>query len=181
LLYLGRLKKYKSVQHLILAFGRLQKRLPQARLQIVGDGDYRGALERQVARLRLSDRVQFLGFIGAQEKVRRLQQAWVAVCPSLKEGWGLTNIEANACGTAVVGADVPGLRDSVQEGTNGYLYPYGDVSALEDRLFRLLTEGAERARLEQGALAWSQRFDWDQAAAQLGTLIDSEIDRRRRR
>ena len=46
----------------------------------------------------------------------------MAVYPSLKEGWGLTNIEANACGTAVIAANSPGLRDSVKDGETGFLY-----------------------------------------------------------
>lgn len=174
-LYLGRLKKYKSVQHLIAAFASLRRRVPSAQLIVVGEGDYRAALQRQVEQAGLSAQVRFKGFVQADEKVRLLQESWVAVCPSLKEGWGLTNIEAHACGTAVVASDVPGLRDSVQHGKNGYLYPYGDLEALETALFRILTDRAERERLEQGAWAWSQAFSWDAAAAELAQMIDLAI------
>ena len=176
-LYLGRLKKYKSVQHLISAFAGLRREFPTAKLLVVGDGTYRGALEQHVQKLGLMDHITFTGFIPSADKVRYLQQAWIAVCPSLKEGWGLTNIEANACGTAVIAADVPGLRDSVQHGTNGYLYPYGDVLALSQSLHRLLNDSAERRLLQEGAVTWAKRFDWDHAAQRLAKLIDGIIKR----
>jgi len=93
----------------------------------------------------------------------------------LKEGWGLTNIEANACGTAVIAADVPGLKDSVQHGHNGYLYPYGDIAALEAALYGVISDRAQRARLEQGALEWARSFSWDQGAQELAHLMDEVI------
>jgi glycosyltransferase involved in cell wall biosynthesis len=175
ILYLGRLKKYKSVQHLIAAFALLLRRVPEAQLIVVGEGDHRAALQAQVRRAGLESQVRFTGFIAAHEKVRLLRESWVAVCPSLKEGWGLTNIEANACGTAVVAADVPGLRDSVRHGKNGYLYPYGNLEALEGALHRVVTDSAERRTLEQGGLEWARAFDWDQAATELAQLIDLVI------
>jgi glycosyltransferase involved in cell wall biosynthesis len=175
ILYLGRLKKYKSVQHLIEAFEDVMQRMPEARLVIIGDGDYRQALEALARKRGVGEHVTFTGFIAAEDKVRYLQRAWVAVCPSLKEGWGLTNIEANACGTVVVAADVPGLRDSVSHGTNGFLYPYGDTGALAEQLHTLLTEPSVRTQLESGAIEWARQFDWNLGARRWGELIDRII------
>ena len=63
------------------------------------------------------------------ERDRRLAAARACVCPSTKEGWGLTVIEANALGTPVVATDAPGLRDSVDPDRTGFLVPDGDVDA----------------------------------------------------
>jgi len=178
-LYLGRLKKYKSVQHLIAAFARLRGRLPEARLVIVGDGDYRQRLEHQAKSLALQDAVEFTGFISQEMKIQHLRRAHVAVCPSMKEGWGLTNIEANACGTPVIAADVPGLRDSVRHDETGRLYPYGDLVRLEQDLYDVLTDAQLQERYRVGALAWAARFDWDRAAVQLAHLIDRVIGKAR--
>ena len=60
-----------------------------------------------------------------------MREGWVVVQPSPKEGWGLTVIEAGACGTAVVAADSPGLRDSVRRDETGLLVPFGDDAALD--------------------------------------------------
>ncbi len=170
-LYLGRIKKYKSVQHLISAMRTVKDKIPDARLMIVGSGDYLEPLKAQAAKLGLTDDIEFPGFVPVADKVDRMRRAHVAVLPSLKEGWGLTNIEANSVGTTVVAADSPGLRDSVRDGRTGFLYPYGDTSALADRLVRILTDEPLRRRLEQGALEWAATFSWDNAGREFDALI----------
>ncbi len=165
IIYLGRLKKYKCVQHLISSLQLLRQTVPKARLMIVGAGDYMEALKSHTASLGLEDCVEFTGFVDSADKVERLRRAHVCVCPSTKEGWGLTNIEANACGTVVVAANVAGLRDSVRDNESGFLYPHGDIEALTEKIRTVITNDIERERLEAGALAWSKQFSWDSAAA----------------
>jgi glycosyltransferase involved in cell wall biosynthesis len=170
-LYLGRLKKYKSVQHLVQAFAVVKKTLPHARLMIVGAGDYREPLESLTNELGLTDSVEFTGFVSEEEKLLRLRRSHVAVLPSLKEGWGLTNIEANAVGTTVVAANVPGLKDSVKDGSSGLLYEYGDIAELSAKLLSILQDDDFRHKLQQGALEWAAQFNWDDAAAEFEKLL----------
>ena len=77
-------------------------------LEIAGAGDYRPALEQLAASLDLGERVRFLGRISEDEKLRLLRRAWALVFASPKEGWGITNLEAAACGTPVVASNSPG-------------------------------------------------------------------------
>ena len=170
--YVGRLKKYKSIDHLLAAVRTLRDRFPALRLYIVGAGDDEPRLRRLAAQLAVADRVTFTGFAAAEEKVGVMRRAWTVVCPSLKEGWGLTNIEANACGTPAICADVPGLRDSVQDGVTGLLYPYGDVGALVERLQHVLTDRTLRDRLSKGAMAWAGQFSWDKAAERTEAILE---------
>jgi glycosyltransferase involved in cell wall biosynthesis len=163
-LYVGRLRRYKGVDWLIRVFPRVRARVPGARMWVIGDGPDR---PRLVSRLRGSpvrDAVEFLGFVPRAEKARRMQQAWVVVQPSPKEGWGLTVIEAGASGTAVVAADSPGLRDSVRRGETGLLVPYGDDEALAEALARVLQDSTLRSHLESGGVKWAARFQWDDCA-----------------
>jgi len=88
----------------------------------------------------------------------------VVVQPSHKEGWGLTVLEANACGTPVVATDVPGLRDSVRPDLNGLRVPRADPEALADAVVRVLEDPDLRGRLSAGALDWASRFGWDAVA-----------------
>ena len=74
-------------------------------------------------------------------------------------------VEAGACGTAVVAADSPGLRDSVRRDETGLLVPYGEDAALAEAIARVLTDGALRARLERAGIEWAQRFTWPECAA----------------
>ena len=170
-LYLGRIKKYKSIQHLVQAFAAVKAALPQSRLMIVGAGDYRAQLESLTKELGLTESVEFTGFVSEEEKLLRLRRSHVAVLPSLKEGWGLTNIEANAVGTTVVAANSPGLKDSVKDGVSGLLYEYGDIAQLLEKLLSILRDDAYRRKLELGALEWAARFNWDDAAAEFEKLL----------
>ncbi len=172
-LYLGRIKKYKSVQHLIEAFALVKKQLPKSRLMVVGSGDYLDPLKALAQRLGLKDDVEFPGYVSTEEKVVRMRRAHVAVLPSLKEGWGLTNIEANSVGTAVVAADSPGLRDSVRDGETGFLYEYGNIEQFAQKLLAILTDDNLRKSLEQGGLTWAERFNWDNAARKFNALIEN--------
>jgi glycosyltransferase involved in cell wall biosynthesis len=174
-IYLGRLKKYKSVDHLLRAFALTLKTIPEARLMVVGEGDYKGELMGLCRSLSLDGKVEFTGFVDEKEKVCRLQQAWVAVYPSLKEGWGLTNIEANACGTPVVASNVPGLKDSVIPGKTGLLYEYGDVPKLSECLVKILSDEQLRNQLTKGGLAWAKEFNWDKAAEKTLELLELAI------
>jgi len=162
LTFVGRLRRYKGVDWVLRALPAVRARVPGARLEIIGDGPFAGALHHQVARLELGSAVDFLGFLSAAEKTRRLQASWAAVQPSPKEGWGLTVVEAAACGTPVVATDAPGLRDSVRRDETGLLVPFGDDVALSDALTRVLLDEALRTRLARAAVAWAARFRWDE-------------------
>ena len=173
--YLGRIKKYKSVDQLLNAFAIIKAQIPEAKLNVVGDGDDVPRLKQIARDMKLKD-IQFLGFVSPEEKVRYLQQSHLVVNTSSKEGWGLTVIEANACGTIVVASDVEGLRDSVVDGETGLLYPYGDIQSLADNSVRILKDAALRRKMEQNALTWAARFHWDKSAMKTLELIDNVIN-----
>jgi glycosyltransferase involved in cell wall biosynthesis len=163
-LYIGRVRRYKGVDWVMRTWPAVRKRVPGARLVVVGDGPYLPKLRASAERLGLTSSVEFLGFLPLAEKVRRLREAWVLVQPSPKEGWGLTVVEAGACGTAVVAADSPGLKDSVRDGETGLLVPWGDDARLADSLARVLEDGALRGRLAEAGEAWAARFQWPDCA-----------------
>jgi len=178
-LYLGRIKKYKSIQHLILAFKQVKQRLPDARLMVVGAGDYLPQLKSLASAIGLRNDVEFPGYVSLAEKVERMRRAHVSVLPSLKEGWGLTNIEANSVGTAVVAADSSGLRDSVQDGKTGFLYEHGNVDQLAEKLLLILENQSLREQLERGGMTWAETFNWDDAARKFEQLALDVVEGRR--
>src|SRR6185437_14376492 len=133
--YLGRLKKYKGVHLVIRAFAALG--LQRAILEIAGAGDYRPELEALAHTLDLGERVRFLGRISEADKLALLRRAWALVFASPKEGWGITNLEAAACGTPVVASNSPGIRESVRDRETGFLVPHGDAPAMGAAMRRL--------------------------------------------
>jgi glycosyltransferase involved in cell wall biosynthesis len=162
LAYLGRLKRYKGVDLVIRAFAGLARE--DAVLEIAGAGDYRPALEALVRSLDLGERVRFLGFVTEAEKLALLRRAWAVVLASPKEGWGLTNVEAEACGTPVVASDSPGIRESVRHGETGFLVPHGDVAGLTAAFARLAESPALVAEMGARARAFAETFTWDRCA-----------------
>ncbi len=173
--FLGRLRKYKGVDFLLDAFHALGRTMPDAELWIVGDGPHRASLERRAERLGLGDKAKFFGFVPASEKVERLSAAHVSVCPSPKEGWGLTVVESNACGTAVVASRSPGLVDSVRDGETGLLVPHGDTAALTLALMRVLTDAPLRRELELNGLHWADTFTWERCADEAFEVLERAL------
>jgi glycosyltransferase involved in cell wall biosynthesis len=165
LLYLGRLKRYKRIDLVLRATARLVAQGVPVRVVVAGQGDHAPELRRLRAELGLEEVVEMPGFVSDEEKRRLFRQAWVHVLTSPKEGWGITNVEAAACGTPTVASDSPGLRDSVADGETGYLVPHGDVAALAERIGRLFADDALRERLGRQARGFAERHSWDRAAA----------------
>ncbi len=160
--YVGRLKKYKGVDLVIRAFAKLTD--PSARLEIAGAGDYRPRLEALAASLDLGARVKFLGFISEAEKLSLLRRSWAVALASPKEGWGLTNVEAEACATPVVASNSPGIRESVRDGETGFLVPHGDIDAMAAAMRRLAASRDLVASMGLKARAFAETFTWSRAA-----------------
>ena len=161
--YLGRLKKYKRVDLAIRAFARAA--IPEGQLAIAGAGDHRGDLERLAASLDLGERVTFLGRISEDDKLHLLRRAWSLVFTSPKEGWGITNLEAAACGTMVLASNSPGIRESVRDGETGFLVPHGDLDALAVAMRTVAATPDQVATLGRQARAFAETFTWTRAAA----------------
>ena len=160
--YLGRLKKYKRVDIVIHAFAGLS--VPNATLEIAGTGDYRAPLEGLVKSLGLSDRVKFLGFIPEEDKVHLLRRAWASTLASPKEGWGISNLEAAACGTPVIAANSPGIRESVVDGETGFLVAPNDADAMTAAMRGLVQSPDLVDTLGRAGRRFAETFTWDRAA-----------------
>lgn len=164
LLFLGRLKKYKRVDLVIEAVARLAAEGSEVELLVGGVGDQLGALRTLASQRGVAHRVSFLGFVTDEEKRRLLRDTWVHVLTSPKEGWGISNLEAAACGTPTVASDSPGLRESVIDGETGLLVPHGDVPALCEALGALLADADRRREMGRKARTFAEGFSWDASA-----------------
>jgi glycosyltransferase involved in cell wall biosynthesis len=176
ILHVGRVKKYKSVDHLLRAGRLLLDKGVKHKVVIVGTGDDLPRLKALANRLKLEDAVEFTGFISEEEKLGWYRRSAVLVENSAKEGWGLIVMEANGCGTPVVVADSPGLRDSSRDGVNGLVYRYGDVPALAEKLELILKDEPLRRKLGQQAIVWAHQWTWDAAADQMEQEIARAVE-----
>ncbi|CAN5762766.1 glycosyltransferase family 4 protein [soil metagenome] len=176
-LYLGRLKRYKGVDLIIRAVAQLAARGDQGKLLIGGRGEWEANLRELAASLGLEDRVEFLGFVSEQRKRELFRSVWANMYLSPKEGWGITNLEAGACGTPTIASDSPGLRESVVHERTGLLVSHGDVDQVADAMRRLSRDRAEVERLGVAARGFARSFTWERTAD--ATLRHLEQARRR--
>ncbi|MBE0447828.1 MAG: glycosyltransferase family 4 protein [Actinobacteria bacterium] len=174
-IYFGRLKRYKRLDLLIRSMKLVIKEVPDAKLTIAGSGDAEKELMTLISDLDLKDSVIFRGYVDEEEKAELLGSAWAFVSPSSKEGWGITVLEANACGTPAIAYDVPGLRDSIIDGKTGLLVESGDVRVLAEAIVKVLEDRELRKRLGENALRWAKRFSWDDSAMQFLKILEGVI------
>ncbi|MDT0201315.1 glycosyltransferase family 4 protein [Nocardioides sp. AE5] len=159
LVVLGRLVPHKQVEHAIEAVAALRPDFPGLRLVIMGSGWWHDELTRRVAELDLGDAVAFLGHVDEETKYAVLSSAWVHLLPSIKEGWGISVIEAAQTGVPTVAyASAGGVRDSVLDGVTGTLaHDRADFNAQVARLLsdeELRSEMGAKARHRAGQLTW---------------------------
>lgn len=180
-LYVGRLKRYKGVAIAVRALALARQRRPDLRLEIAGTGDFRPELEQLVTSLGLDRMVAFHGFVSEERKIDLMRAAWANVFPSPKEGWGITVIEAAACGTPSLASDSPGLRDSVRHGDTGFLVPHGDVESLAGRMVELADSPPLVARLGERARRLAESLSWERTTSateqHLADIIESSSRR----
>lgn len=162
--YVGRLRRYKGVEYFLRALAVAREARPELSADIAGSGDDRARLETLVRTLGQEEAVRFLGFVDEATKLSLLRRAVANVFPSPKEGWGITVMEAAACGTPSLASDSPGLRDSVRDGETGILVPHGSVGALVAGMLHLVQDPVLVERLGQAARRYAEAHSWEAAA-----------------
>jgi glycosyltransferase involved in cell wall biosynthesis len=163
-LYIGRLQRYKHVDLLIRGMKLLIDDGVDVRLRVAGAGDDRPNLESLVAKLGIGDSIEFLGFVTEEQKLDLLRTSWLHAITSPKDGWGISCMEAGACGTATVASDSPGLRESVVDKRTGILVPHGDLPALAQALRSLIDDRERREEMGRQARLFAEGFSWDASA-----------------
>jgi glycosyltransferase involved in cell wall biosynthesis len=171
----ARMKKYKRMDILLDAVPEVLKKIPDLKVILVGDGDDLPRLKEISRKNKIEDVVEFTSFVPTRQKTVLLASSWVSVNTSPKEGWGLTSIEAQACGTPSVVPDSPGLRETVRDEVSGYIYPFGDINKLSGILIRMLKDEDSIEKMGKQARKWAKKFSWDQSAKKMKEIILSEI------
>jgi len=171
-LVLSRLVTHKQIEDALAAVALLRPSVPSLHLDIVGGGWWWQRLIDHAARLGISDAVTFHGHVDDVTKHHVMQQSWVHVLPSRKEGWGLAVIEAAQHAVPTIGyRSSGGLADSIIDGVTGVLVD--SRAELVNRLQQLLADPVLRDQLGAKAQARSAEFSWRQSADAMRTVLES--------
>lgn len=157
LLYVGRLMPWKGVDSAIQALASI----PNATLLIAGDGEERGKLEQLATQLAVRDRVRFLGVVPRNDLPRLYSSVDLLLATSFaSETFGISLVEAQACGLPVVATRFGGFPEVIDEGRTGLLVPPRDHQAMATAVSSLLDDPSRRAAMAQSAPAWASQFLW---------------------
>lgn len=151
-LHVGRFHMQKNHKAVVEIFREVVKKVPDAKLILVGDGPLRRETLSQVAKSSISESVVWLG---VREEVSSLMsQSDVFLFPSLYEGLPVVSIEANSVGLPVVGSNIPSLRESVVNGETALLHDLDDLDGMVDSVVRILVDKAFADRLRSSGPVW---------------------------
>lgn len=165
-----RLVPHKRVEHAIEALHQLTDRWPRLRLHVVGDGWWSERLVAHARERGVEDRVIMHGYLDEQAKHEVLSRAWLHLCPSLKEGWGIVVMEAAAHRVPTVAyRHAGGLAESVVDGTTGLLSD--TIDEFTAAVSRLLADDAERAAMGEAARQRALTFTWANSIKAFDSLL----------
>ncbi len=157
----SRLAPNKRIDHAVRAVKCLKDRGVEARLTIVGSGEVEGQLRNLVGELQVGDRVTFTGPLSEADKDAVLQRAHLLLHTSMREGWGLNVIEANAMGTPGVVYPVAGLIESTLQDETGMISERETPESLADALGKILKSPERYQGYRVKAWERAKTLHWD--------------------
>jgi glycosyltransferase involved in cell wall biosynthesis len=168
---------HKGQHYLIEAAAIVVKQVPDVRFVILGDGELREELEREVKRKHLERHVFLAGFRGnALELIKSFD---VFVMSSITEGLCTSLVDAMAASKPTVATTAGGIPEVVVDGETGFLVPPRDPQALADRLVRLLKDAPMRARMGEAGLARARaRFTVERMVEETNAVYEREVGKR---
>lgn len=157
-LWIGRMKKYKNPLDAVKIFKKLKTK---ATLYIAGGGDLEEEVKKAISGYK---NIIYLGKVSESQKIKLYQQAWVLLSTSFIEGWGMTIVEANACGTPAVAYSTGSMPEIISDGINGFTVPYQDFDKAVEKLEYILEDENIMKSFSKRSYESSLKYDWNKTA-----------------
>lgn len=171
---LSRLVPHKRVEAALASIAALADEMPALRLTVAGQGWSEPKLRELTAELGIEDRVDFVGYVSEETKHELFSRAWLALTPSLKEGWGLSIVEAGSRGTPTVArACAGGVTEAVVDGETGLLAD--DEEHFVALVGQLLRDDQRREAMGVLAAKHAQSFTWEKSGERFAALVESLV------
>lgn len=161
-IFLGAISKDKGIEDALKAFAEMKKKDSTWQFWIVGKAskEMETFLRDEIKKLDLEKQTTYFGFVSQRKKFELLARAHLMINPSIHEGWGLVNIEANAVGTPVVAYNVHGSKDSIKNGKTGVLVKKGNYSDFATQSLLLIVNRTVYEVMRRNCISWSKNFVW---------------------
>lgn len=175
LTFLGALSKDKGAEDAVKILSEVLRKDEGWKLNIVGKGgsEYLRYIKRLTKDLEVENDVEFYGFVTDKKKFEILARSFCLINPSVHEGWGLVNIEANSVGTPVFAYKVKGIMDSVIDGKTGILADMGDIHQLAMEIIKLSNDKKRYEYISKECLKWGSKYSWEKSTKESTQLIES--------
>ena len=163
-IYLGVLSKDKGIEDAIKCF----KLLDNQNLQfwVIGRPETQSFgkhIQAQTKKIKFKNEIKFWGYVSQEKKFKLLSKAHVLINPSVHEGWGLVNIEANSVGTPVISYNNAGLIDSVKPEVSGLICKENTPESMAELIKQIFDDKRKYQKLVLGSIAWSKNFSWEKS------------------
>ena len=174
-LFLGAISKDKGVFDAVKIFSLIERKDEGWQYWIVGKGDKTivEELKKYIKELELTGKVKIFGFVDNVKKFSLLEKAHVMINPSIREGWGLVNIEAAYCETPVFGYEVSGMKDSIRHGKTGILAKVRDTQYLSEQVIKLVSDSTKYNAYRKASKNWASKFSWERSNRESLELVES--------
>ena len=166
----SRLEPIKGMDLVVSAFAEVLKSHPDTQLLVVGDGSLRASMEQQAVELGCADHIRWVGRQPQEELPQWYGQMDIVLMPSRSEGFGLTAIEAMACGCVMVASDTGGLPEVVRDGICGLLHRTEDVTDMAAKISVLIGDEALYTKLQSQSLLEVEKYSFERYAELIQNL-----------
>lgn len=173
ILSLRRLIKSKGIDVLIKAFASIHEDYPNLELIIAGDGDQKQLLENLSHSLGVSNKVLFLGSIPLKTGIGLLKTAQATIVPSISEGGGLVNIEAQAVGCPLIASKAGGIPEYAINDRTAILFTPGNSNALAKALRKTFEYPEETSHRVKNGIVFAENFSWNRLGIRYISLYKS--------
>lgn len=161
IVYFGGMRKYKRPQEVLFLLESLTHKVTHIKLFMIGYGPEMTNITHLVNELHLQNFVELKGRITNEQLSHIVAASWLNVHTAVTEGWGFSVLEASSAGTPTVAYDVPGIRDSIENGFNGLKVKDGDKEALSKAAFSILSDPE---KWWTSSVEVAKKYSWDRTA-----------------
>ncbi len=164
ILFVGRFSRRKGTDILVKAMKLVVKEIPEAKLKMIGTGEMLEYCKELAEKLKISESIEFLGWVPDEELVEAYAHAQLVALPSTYEPFGLTVLEAMASGKPVITTNISGASEIITNWKNGVVVKVNDVKDLAHAIIKLLKDKKLRKRIGENAYRLAKKYTWKKAA-----------------